>query len=33
MEVEIKLQTLERSVYRARKIEVTPSLEEEFIAR
>lgn len=33
MGVEIKLQTLERSVYRAGEMEVIPNLEKEFTAR
>lgn len=33
MEVEIKLQTLERRVYRVGEMEVIPNLQEEFTAR
>lgn len=33
MEVEIKLQTLERSVYHTGEMEVIPNLEEEFKER
>ena len=33
MEVEIKLQTLEESLYHAGEMEVTPNLEEGFTAR